>query len=47
MRLNRRPADPEQLRYRLELRRSNAAQPHRAKNAYKRRPKHRKAGSDE
>jgi hypothetical protein len=34
------PASPEQLRARLELRRSNAAQPHKSKKAYTRKPKH-------
>jgi hypothetical protein len=35
-------ATPEQLRARLELRRSNAAVPHKNKKAYKRKPKHKK-----
>lgn len=33
-------ATPEQLRARLELRRSNAAQPHKNKKAYSRKQKH-------
>ena len=33
-------ATPEQLRARLELRRSNAAQPHKNKKAYTRKVKH-------
>lgn len=33
-------ATPEQLRARLELRRSNAAQPHKNKKAYTRKNKH-------
>jgi hypothetical protein len=36
------PASPEQLRARLELRRSNAAQPHKNKKAYTRKVKHKK-----
>lgn len=39
-------ATPEQLRARLELRRSNAAQPHKSKKLYKRKPKHRKTFED-
>jgi hypothetical protein len=35
-------ATPEQLRARLELRRSNAASPHKSKKLYKRKPKHKK-----
>lgn len=35
-------ATPEQLRARLELRRSNAAQPHKNKKAYSRKAKHKK-----
>ena len=34
------PASPEQLRARLELRRSNAAVPHKNKKAYTRKTKH-------
>jgi len=37
------PATPEQLQARLELRRSNAAQPHKNKKAYSRTVKHKKA----
>mgnify|MGYP003348091038 FL=1 len=35
-------ATPEQLRARLELRRSNAAAPHKNKKAYNRKAKHKK-----
>jgi hypothetical protein len=35
-------ATPEQLRARLELRRSNAASPHKSKKKYYRKPKHKK-----
>jgi hypothetical protein len=35
-------ATPEQLRARLELRRSNAASPHKSKKKYSRKPKHKK-----
>jgi hypothetical protein len=35
-------ATPEQLRARLELRRSNAAVPHKNKKAYTRKKKHKK-----
>jgi hypothetical protein len=35
-------ATPEQLRARLELRRSNAASPHKNKKRYSRKPKHKK-----
>jgi len=38
------PASPEQLRARLELRRSSAAQPHRNKKAYTRKVKHKGMG---
>lgn len=36
------PAHPEQLRARLELRRSNAAVPHKNKKKYNRKNKHTK-----
>jgi hypothetical protein len=35
-------ATPEQLRARLELRRSNASVPHKNKKRYSRKPKHKK-----
>jgi hypothetical protein len=35
-------ATPEQLRNRLELRRSNATVPHKNKKKYSRKPKHKK-----
>jgi hypothetical protein len=38
------PASPEQLRARLELRRSNASAPHKNKKAYTRKMKHKKVG---
>ena len=39
-------ATPEQLRARLELRRSNAAVPHKNKKAYNRKAKHKKGFLD-
>jgi hypothetical protein len=39
-------ATPEQLRARLELRRSNATVPHKNKKKYNRKPKHKKGFLD-